>query len=98
MYHCTNIRLYLFSFSDLILFWDPLKVLPSIKEKHDKFMLMELVKRWANHKIMIRWLSRFFQYISRTYIQKYTNVSPLYELGVTRFHDLVCYESLMHYL
>lgn len=34
-------------------------VLPSLREKHDEFMLRELVKRWANHKVMVRWLSRF---------------------------------------
>ncbi|KAB1214024.1 Cullin-1 [Morella rubra] len=29
-------------------------VLPSIREKHDdEFMLRELVKRWANHKVMV---------------------------------------------
>ncbi|XP_073226960.1 cullin-1-like isoform X4 [Cicer arietinum] len=28
-------------------------VLPSLREKHDEFMLRELVRRWANHKIMV---------------------------------------------
>ncbi|KAM0003041.1 hypothetical protein Hdeb2414_s0002g00067421 [Helianthus debilis subsp. tardiflorus] len=27
-------------------------VLPLLREKHDEFMLRELVKRWSNHKIM----------------------------------------------
>ncbi|KAI9122751.1 hypothetical protein K1719_005640 [Acacia pycnantha] len=27
-------------------------VQPALREKHDEFMLRELVKRWANHKIM----------------------------------------------
>ncbi|KAF5756553.1 putative ClpP/crotonase-like domain superfamily [Helianthus annuus] len=31
-------------------------VLPLLREKHDEFMLRELVKRWSNHKIMVRWL------------------------------------------
>uniref|UniRef100_A0A804QRM5 Cullin-1 n=1 Tax=Zea mays TaxID=4577 RepID=A0A804QRM5_MAIZE len=28
-------------------------VLPSLREKHDEFMLRELVQRWSNHKVMI---------------------------------------------
>ncbi|KAH7858430.1 hypothetical protein Vadar_023788 [Vaccinium darrowii] len=31
-----------------------LHVLPSLRENHDEFLLRELVKRWANHKIMVR--------------------------------------------
>jgi cullin 1 len=40
-------------------------VLPALREKHDEFMLRELVKRWENHKLMVRWLSRFFNYLDR---------------------------------
>ncbi|KAI8568545.1 hypothetical protein RHMOL_Rhmol02G0209200 [Rhododendron molle] len=29
------------------------EVLPSLREKHDEFMLRELMKRWANHKDMV---------------------------------------------
>ncbi|KAK9996245.1 hypothetical protein SO802_020931 [Lithocarpus litseifolius] len=68
------------------------KVLPSIKEKHGELMLMELVKRWVNHKVMIRWLSRFFEYLSRSYLVKKLDFSPLEELGVTRFRNLVYLE------
>ncbi|KAL5127336.1 Cullin-1 [Glycine soja] len=42
-------------------------VLPSLRVKHNKFMLRELVKRWANHKIMVWRLSRFFHYLDRLY-------------------------------
>ncbi|KAL3380266.1 hypothetical protein AABB24_000747 [Solanum stoloniferum] len=31
-------------------------VLPSLREKHDELMLRELVKRWLNHKLMVKWL------------------------------------------
>ena len=40
-------------------------VLPALREKHDEYMLRELVKRWENHKLMVRWLSRFFNYLDR---------------------------------
>ncbi|KAL4633470.1 hypothetical protein ACB092_04G125400 [Castanea dentata] len=68
------------------------KVLPSIKEKHGEIMLMELVKRWVNHKVMIRWLSRFFEYLSRSYLVKKLDFSPLEELGVKHFRNLVYLE------
>ncbi|KAI3977418.1 hypothetical protein MKX01_000331 [Papaver californicum] len=45
------------------------KVLPTIQEKHDDVsMLQELVKRWANHKVMVSKLSRIFNYLDRYYI------------------------------
>ncbi|KAJ6962609.1 cullin-1-like isoform X1 [Populus alba x Populus x berolinensis] len=66
-------------------------VLPSIREKHDEFMLRELVKRWANHKIMVRWLSRFFHYLDRYFIAR-RSLPPLNEVGLTCFRDLVYQE------
>ncbi|KAA3469844.1 cullin-1-like isoform X1 [Gossypium australe] len=43
-------------------------VLPSLKDKHDEFMLRELVERWPNHKIMVKWLTRFFHYLDHYFI------------------------------
>ncbi|KAF1881528.1 hypothetical protein Lal_00021508, partial [Lupinus albus] len=63
-------------------------VLPSLREKHDEYMLRELVKRWANHKIMVRWLSRFFHYLDRYFIAR-RSLPPLNEVGLTCFRDLV---------
>ena len=65
-----------------------LKVLPSLREKHDEFMLRELVKRWTNHKIMVRWLSRFFHYLDRYFIAR-RSLPALNEVGLTCFRDLV---------
>ncbi|KAF9689450.1 hypothetical protein SADUNF_Sadunf01G0093500 [Salix dunnii] len=62
-------------------------VLPSIREKHNEFMLRELMKRWANHKIMVRWLSRFFHYLDRYFIAR-RSLPPLNEVGLTCFCDL----------
>ncbi|XP_059436145.1 cullin-1-like [Corylus avellana] len=63
-------------------------VLPSLKEKHDEFMLRELVRRWANHKVMVRWLSRFFPNLDRYFIA--TRALPtVNEVGLACFHDLV---------
>ena len=40
-------------------------MLPALREHHAEFLLKELYKRWGNHKIMVRWLSRFFNYLDR---------------------------------
>ncbi|KAH9764293.1 hypothetical protein KPL70_001477 [Citrus sinensis] len=39
----------------------PSKVLPSLREKHDEYdLLRELLKSWANHKFLVKWLSLVF--------------------------------------
>ncbi|CAI9100061.1 OLC1v1036983C1 [Oldenlandia corymbosa var. corymbosa] len=63
-------------------------VLPSLREKHEEFMLIELVKRWSNHKVMVRWLSRFFHYLDRYFIARLA-LPPLNEVGVTCFKSKV---------
>ncbi|CAB80750.1 putative cullin-like 1 protein [Arabidopsis thaliana] len=63
-------------------------VLPALREKHDEFMLRELFKRWSNHKVMVRWLSRFFYYLDRYFIAR-RSLPPLNEVGLTCFRDLV---------
>ncbi|CAI9100076.1 OLC1v1037001C1 [Oldenlandia corymbosa var. corymbosa] len=63
-------------------------VLPSLREKHDEFMLIELVKRWSNHKVMVRWLSRFFHYLDRYFIARWA-LPPLNEVGLTCFKSKV---------
>lgn len=44
------------------------KVLPALRGKENTNLLKELLRRWSNHKTMLRWLSRFFHYLSRYYI------------------------------
>ncbi|VAH02236.1 unnamed protein product [Triticum turgidum subsp. durum] len=66
-------------------------VLPSLREKHDEFMLRELVKRWSNHKVMVRWLSRFFHYLDRYFISR-RSLLALREVGLSCFRDLVYQE------
>lgn len=67
-------------------------VLPSLREKHDEYMLRELVKRWTNHKVMVRWLSRFFHYLDRYFITR-RSLPALKDVGLTCFRDLV-YEEI----
>uniref|UniRef100_A0A0E0KYI5 Cullin-1 n=1 Tax=Oryza punctata TaxID=4537 RepID=A0A0E0KYI5_ORYPU len=66
-------------------------VLPSLRDKHDEFMLRELVKRWSNHKIMVRWLSRFFFYLDRYFISR-RSLIPLEQVGLTCFRELIYQE------
>ncbi|CAI9297186.1 unnamed protein product [Lactuca saligna] len=67
-------------------------VLTSLREKHDEFMLRELVKRWANHKVMVRWLSRFFHYLDRYFIAR-RSLPALNEVGLTCFRESVYEEA-----
>lgn len=64
------------------------QVLPALREKHGEHMLRELVKRWENHKIMVRWLSRFFNYLDRYYITRHS-LAELKDVGMLCFRDLV---------
>ncbi|KAJ4768188.1 Cullin family protein [Rhynchospora pubera] len=66
-------------------------VLPALREKHHEYMLKELQKRWQNHKVMVRWLSRFFYYLDRYFIAR-RSLPGLNEVGLTCFRDRVYQE------
>ncbi|CAI0466803.1 unnamed protein product [Linum tenue] len=63
-------------------------VLPSLREKHDEFMPRELVKRWENHKVLVRWLSHIFHYLDPEFIPR-RSLLPLREVGFICFRNLV---------
>ncbi|XP_045815621.1 cullin-1-like [Trifolium pratense] len=63
-------------------------VLSAVRNKHDEFMLREFVQRWSNHKVLVKWLSRFFQYLDRYYVAKHS-LPPLNAVGHSAFRDLV---------
>ncbi|OIW06777.1 hypothetical protein TanjilG_11502 [Lupinus angustifolius] len=64
------------------------EVLPPLREKHHVFMLKELVQRWSNHKVMVRWLSRFFHYLDRYFVMR-RSLPALSGVGYICFRDLV---------
>ena len=64
------------------------QVMPSLREKHAEFMLRELVKRWENQKVMVKWLFTFFQYLDRYFIVR-RSLPPLNDVGLMCFRDLV---------
>eukprot|EP00270_Netrium_digitus_P021979 TRINITY_DN966_c0_g1_i5.p1 TRINITY_DN966_c0_g1~~TRINITY_DN966_c0_g1_i5.p1 ORF type:complete len:323 (-),score=74.33 TRINITY_DN966_c0_g1_i5:534-1502(-) len=69
-------------------------VLPALREKHGEFMLRELVKRWENHKVMMKWLGKFFTYLDRYFITR-KQLPSLREVGHSCFRELV-YEEVKY--
>ncbi|KAK4265737.1 hypothetical protein QN277_026751 [Acacia crassicarpa] len=63
-------------------------VLPSLRVEEDEALLIGLLRRWSNHKIMTYWLSRFFHYLNRYYIPRW-GLPSLEESSTSSFHDLV---------
>ncbi|GJQ13199.1 hypothetical protein GpartN1_g4990.t1 [Galdieria partita] len=64
------------------------RVLPSVKSLHDEFKLKELVHRWENHKVMMRWIRKIFGYLDRFYVKR-AQKPTLDELGYNCFRDNV---------
>lgn len=64
------------------------RILPRIREKHDETMLKELVRRWENHKLMIRFLSHVFKYLDRFYVKR-LSLPELADVGSQSFHEIV---------
>lgn len=67
------------------------RVMPSLREYNDETLLKELYKRWDNHKLMVRWMSRFFNYLDRYYVLRHS-LPPLKDVGLLCFRDLVYVE------
>ena len=56
------------------------QVLPSLRDRHDEFLLRELIRRWENHRIMNKWMQKFFMYLDRYYV-KHHSLPTLEEAG-----------------
>ena len=65
---------------------------PALREHHAEFLLKELYKRWGNHKIMVRWLSRFFNYLDR-YGAELLRVHALLLCTHAQVKQLACLEQ-----
>lgn len=59
-------------------------VVRSVKGQNGNALLKELSRRWNIHKVMVRWLSRFFNYLDRYYIPR-NNLQGLRDLGIVLF-------------
>ena len=59
-------------------------VLPSLQSRNGDLLLAELIKRWKHHKIMNKWMKRFFTYLDRYYVKHHSH-SSLQRVGVESF-------------
>lgn len=63
-------------------------VLSALTDRHGEYLLVELVKRWDHHKIMNKWMHRFFMYLNR-YYRDQNNLPTLEETGRTVFREVI---------
>ncbi|GAX74529.1 hypothetical protein CEUSTIGMA_g1978.t1 [Chlamydomonas eustigma] len=68
------------------------QVIKSLLEHHGEVLLKELYIRWQNHKLMVRWLSKFFNYLDRYYVMRHS-LHTLKDVGLICFRDRV-YEEI----
>uniref|UniRef100_A0A2N9ECE5 Cullin family profile domain-containing protein n=1 Tax=Fagus sylvatica TaxID=28930 RepID=A0A2N9ECE5_FAGSY len=66
---------------------------PSIKEKHGEFMLRELVGRWLNHKVMMKWMLFFFNYLDK-YFTVSRSLPSLDAIGIAYSRNLLNQEVI----
>ncbi|KAK9927643.1 hypothetical protein M0R45_024819 [Rubus argutus] len=59
----------------------------------DEFILLELIKIWEHHKLMVYWLPGIFAYLDRYFIPREKLPTLNEVVAVNRFHDLV-YRSI----
>jgi len=64
------------------------QVLPALRDKTDIALTKELLHRWSNHQIYVKWMERFFTYLDRYYV-KLQSVEPLHGRGYSIFHQMV---------
>uniref|UniRef100_I2CQT5 Cullin 1 n=2 Tax=Nannochloropsis gaditana TaxID=72520 RepID=I2CQT5_NANGC len=63
-------------------------VLPSLRNHHKEYLLVEVKRRWENHKIMNEWMRKFFMYLDRYYV-KHNNLTSLHVSGIKFFKEQV---------
>ncbi|RHY77671.1 hypothetical protein DYB38_000920 [Aphanomyces astaci] len=67
-------------------------VLPALQNQHDEFLLNELHHRWQNHKLMNKWMAKFFMYLDRYYV-KHNSLPTLVNSGLNAF-KLVAFSAI----
>ncbi|KAM3752662.1 hypothetical protein ACB098_03G036300 [Castanea mollissima] len=64
-------------------------VLPSLNDKHDAYLLIELLQMWKNYKVMTKCLLGFFMYLDHHFVGR-RSIPSLNDLAILCFHDIVC--------
>jgi cullin 1 len=59
-------------------------VRPKLDNLTDEALLKELDLRWRNHKVMVRWMQKFFQYLDRHYVDT-CSITNLTDQGYKQF-------------
>lgn len=62
--------------------------LPALSAVKGEFMLTELGRRWKNHKLMVKWVTRTFSYVDRYYVKRHEKQS-LEHVGFLCFKQTV---------
>ncbi|KAL6784868.1 CUL2 [Auxenochlorella protothecoides x Auxenochlorella symbiontica] len=63
-------------------------VVPSLKDLKGVSLLRTLCRRWQNHTLMVRWMSRIFSYLDRYYVQRH-NLNSMNEVGLLVWKEVV---------
>ncbi|GMY21656.1 cullin-1-like isoform X2 [Fagus crenata] len=63
-------------------------VLPSLNDKREAYLLIELLQMWANYKAMTKCLSGFFLYLDHHFVGR-RNIPSLNDLAILCFRNLV---------
>jgi cullin 1 len=61
-------------------------VKPALSIKHDEALLQALADAWENHQLMDRWMSKFFRYLNKAFVDT-KNVPSLQQVAVTAFKE-----------
>ncbi|KAL8425831.1 hypothetical protein Efla_004330 [Eimeria flavescens] len=91
---CTQRSPYNFSqdlyqlYGDSIVRYVHSTVLPSLENRRGSELLEELLRRWDNHRTLVKWLQKFFAYLDRYYVKMYME-APLVKRGIAIFKDHV---------
>ena len=75
-------------YNDMLIQYLQSYVVPSLKNLQGNNLLINLQKHWRNHNFMVNWLSKFFQYLDRFYVNSQGLLS-LKEKGMEIFTTTV---------
>lgn len=68
------------------------QVVPALRQRQGEALMMEAVRRWNNHQIVVRWLQKLFVYLDR-YYTRHNNRDSLKDVGMKCYQSMV-YESI----
>jgi cullin 1 len=84
---CMAEKLYI-RYGETLAYYLQQKVMPALTGKSGIALLSEVRYRWNNHKIYIKWMDRFFQYLDRYHI-KIRSLDTVRQRGLMIFKTLI---------